>query len=659
MPEPNTLSGPPPDPDPKPDGASTVGWVPPLDPEPSASPALARTLTHPFGSTPALSLPDVQTRTEDTEPIAHETFDPARLPNIPGYRVEKLVGRGGMATVYRAVHLELNRVVALKLINPGGRDELYVRERFEREVQTLAAIEHPNVVRVYHAGDWHGFPFLTMKFVPGGALSQHIARFQGDHKAVARLVAKVARGVQALHAAGVLHRDLKPLNILLGEHDEPLVADFGLAKWVDDADSDLTVTHVPLGTRQYMSPEQTLGLKKQYAEPCDIWSIGVTLYELLAGTRPFVDNGTKDLYEQIRSAEPAPLPPTVPPALAAIALKCLAKKPEERYATATAVAEDLENWLAGRPLSVAAAPPVPPTPSWVVAVGVLALLALIFLPPALIPFGHATEPPVTPAPEIPDPSPPKPKPKPTIRERLLAGQTVVLIGKDGMPLEDYVVLRHLSFSGDPNLAREGYFTLDTVFNGAVELFKGQLPCPVRLEAEIALTSQPRDPPAESWVGVYVGRKETPSNKGPHHTLIAVTLRTKRVSIPTPTEVILQDTVRTTLYWWTRRPLIDGTHYPEVTAKSRMTSKEADGIRWQKIEVLIDPKAISTRWNDRDLELLPEAVVLKFLADNWPRLFPGANPAFASPMFGEGLGVCVSSAQGVFRNVRLVPVPRQP
>src|SRR5262245_29238491 len=108
MPEPNTLTGPPPHPDPMPDGASTAGWVPP--PDPSAPPEIARTLTHPFGSTPAPSLPDQQTRTEDTEPLGQDTIDPNRLPNIPGYRVEKLVGRGGMATVYRAVHLELNRV---------------------------------------------------------------------------------------------------------------------------------------------------------------------------------------------------------------------------------------------------------------------------------------------------------------------------------------------------------------------------------------------------------------------------------------------------------------------------------------------------------------------------------------------------------------------
>ena len=262
MPEPNTSSHIAPESESRHDEANTVGWAPPEQP---GTPAHETTHTRDLGSTPGAAHSELHTRTEDTERLPDSSFSLTELPNIPGYRIEKLIGRGGMANVYRAVHLEMNRVVALKLINPGGRDELYVRERFEREVQTLASVEHPNIVPVYHSGTWHGFPFLTMKFIPAGSLNLHMARFKGNPETAARLASKIARGVQALHEAGILHRDLKPLNILLGADDEPLVADFGLAKWVDESNSDLTVTHIPLGTRQYMSPEQTLGQKTRYA----------------------------------------------------------------------------------------------------------------------------------------------------------------------------------------------------------------------------------------------------------------------------------------------------------------------------------------------------------------------------------------------------------
>src|SRR5262249_43326077 len=147
--------------------------------------------------------------------------------------------------------------------HPAGRDHAAVRARFEREVRSLARIDHPHIVPVHDAGYWHGFPYYTMKYVPGGTLALHLDRVRADLPAAVRLVVKVARAVQRLHAEGVLHRDLKPLNILLGEGDEPLVADFGLARWLGD-DSDLTVTGSPLGTRQYMAPEQTLGQKTEY-----------------------------------------------------------------------------------------------------------------------------------------------------------------------------------------------------------------------------------------------------------------------------------------------------------------------------------------------------------------------------------------------------------
>jgi serine/threonine protein kinase len=270
-------------------------------------------------------------------------------PTINGYRILEIIGRGGMGTVYKAQHLELNRIVALKLVHPGGRDDSTMRLRFEREFRSLASIEHPNIVPVYDAGNWQGFPYFTMKYIPPGPLSEHLGRFRADPVAAVKMVAKVARAVHHLHEAGVLHRDLKPLNILICDSDEPLVADFGLAKWLND-DTDLSMTGVPMGTRQYMSPEQSHGKKCDYAPASDVWALGIILFEVLTGERPFGSDDPVELYMQIRSADPPPLEsvnPALPPGLNSIVRLCLTKQPALRYQSAAQVADDLERWLNG------------------------------------------------------------------------------------------------------------------------------------------------------------------------------------------------------------------------------------------------------------------------------------------------------------------------
>ena len=498
MPEPNTLSHLSPDPEPPLEDGKTVGWAPQSKP---SAPELDPTYTREAGSTPGAAHPDLHTRTEDTERLPPASSEPADYPAIPGYHVEKLVGRGAMATVYRAVHLETKRVVALKLINPGGRDEFYVRERFEREVQTLASVEHPNVVPIFHSGRWHGFPFLTMKFIPAGSLNLHLARFKGNSKAAARLVAKIARGVQALHDAGILHRDLKPLNILLGSDDEPLVADFGLAKWRDESNSELTVTHIPLGTRQYMSPEQTLGLRTRYGPPCDIWAIGIILHELLAGRRPFRDTDTTELFESIRTADAPPLPAGVPEVVVSVVRKCLAKNPDDRYQSAAAVSQHLEDWLAGRPFAVPAEPPPAPgpaSPPWIVTVCVCALLALVFLPAVLIPFGQAREVPPVVENVLP----------PTVAQVFNRVGDVLLTDDKGKLL--YPTRTIPGFDLVPQF-RNGYqrfWTLTGV--GMLEFTDEKLPLPLRLEADIALSAgSPGGLTPRTFSGIYIGRRNWP------------------------------------------------------------------------------------------------------------------------------------------------------
>jgi serine/threonine-protein kinase len=369
--------------DPNPQQATTGDWVVAAG---SASPsAAAPTLTQTEASTPGPDQPEQPERRSDADTEHLREASLTDLPEIPGYYVQKEIDRGGMGNVYQAIDLQLAKTVALKVMFPHGRDRTRVAGMFKREVQTLGQIEHPNVIPIYQAGEWRGYPFFTMKLVPGGSLAKHLKRFTGNPRACARLMAKVACAIQALHNNEVVHRDLKPQNILMGEGDEPLVADFGLAKFLDnssptpDNQDPLSFTGIPVGTRYYMSPEQTRAEKTELPKLTDIWAIGVMLYEMLAGTRPFHDAPGKDVYECIREDDPPPLPDTVPPELEAIVLKCLAKNPSERFQSASAVANYLEAWLddkeSPQPL------PLPRrTPGWVVALGISGLAVLFSIP---------------------------------------------------------------------------------------------------------------------------------------------------------------------------------------------------------------------------------------------------------------------------------------
>lgn len=632
MTEPNTLSATPEGPDP-PEGG-TVGWVQ----DPSAEPAADPTQSLPPHSTPGPQHPERRTDSEATEQMDDSGGGTGTLPRIAGLRIEKLIGRGGMGRVYRAVHLELNKVVALKLITTAGRDEHAVRGRFEREVQALARIEHANIVPIYHAGDWHGFPYFTMKLVPGGPLSEHLHRFTGNPEACAKLMAKVARAVQALHDAGVVHRDLKPLNILLGEADEPLVADFGLAKWLDDPASDLTMSHAPLGTRQYMAPEQTLGLRGCYSQACDIWALGVTLYELLAGTRPFPDDGSSDLAERIRTADPPPLAESVPVGLAAIVGRCLAKQPVDRYPTAAAVAADLEDWLRGTLVP----PPAPPRPSrraprWAVALGIVVLLLLIAVPASVIPWKQP------------------PPPKKSIAERLRDRESVTLVGEKGLPAEQSMLP---VFEGTLTLGQQGFATLASPVFAAVELSREEFPWPVVLRAEYALLTT-HNP--DSRGGVCVGGKLTPA-ADPCYTLLALMNRESVAAGEKKGENLLTETAEFELWQADQLDELRASCGPPVRRTVRAPMRPDPTLRWHVVEVVMQPHLVRGSWNGLPLDpvfgtkgnQIPERSVEFFLqqfAVQRPKP-PGRAPAFTPPYIGPGVGVCVFNATAVYRNVTL-------
>jgi serine/threonine-protein kinase len=275
------------------------------------------------------------------------------LPQVPGYRVEALLGHGGMGVVYRAWHLRLNRAVALKMLLAGPCARPEELERFLREAQAVAGLRHANIVQVYDVGDVEGRPYFTMELVEGGDLAERIQGVPKPARQAAALTATLADAVHAAHQSGILHRDLKPSNILLARDGTPKVTDFGLARRLE-GNGGLTLSGAPLGTPSYMAPEQARGDKRALGPATDVYALGAILYELLTGRPPFrADTGAATL-QQVVADEPAPparLNPQVPRDLETICLKCLNREPHKRYASARALADDLRRFERGEPIA--------------------------------------------------------------------------------------------------------------------------------------------------------------------------------------------------------------------------------------------------------------------------------------------------------------------
>ena len=253
-----------------------------------------------------------------------------------------------MGVVYRARQVSLDRPVALKMILPDKLDDDAVK-RFRQEAESAGNLDHPNIVPVYEVGKHEGQHFLSMKLIEGRSLKDELPRFRKDLRAAARLMATVARAVHHAHQRGVLHRDLKPQNILVDRDGQPHVTDFGLAKRVD-AGREVTQTGAWAGTPEYMPPEQAAGEFKGLTTAADIYSLGAILYTLLTGDPPFRGAYPAILHRitEDEPARPRSLDRRVDPDLETICLKCLEKDPNRRYPTAAELADDLDRWLARR-----------------------------------------------------------------------------------------------------------------------------------------------------------------------------------------------------------------------------------------------------------------------------------------------------------------------
>src|SRR3989454_7660167 len=274
------------------------------------------------------------------------------LGELGDYELLEEIGRGGQGVVFRARQKSLNRTVALKVIGLGQWATKAHLKRFRREAEAAASLDHPCIVPIYEVGEREGSCYFSMKFVEGGQLDEVIHRTPMSIRQAAELIAKVARTVHYAHEHGILHRDIKPGNILLDTNGEPHLTDFGLARLLE---SESTITHTleVLGTPSYMAPEQAAGNNAGLSSATDVYGLGAVFYQLLTGHPPFAGGTTFETVRLVLDTEPRQprlWNPKVDRDLSTICLKSLEKDPKRRYSSPLALAEDLERWLRHEPI---------------------------------------------------------------------------------------------------------------------------------------------------------------------------------------------------------------------------------------------------------------------------------------------------------------------
>jgi serine/threonine protein kinase/tetratricopeptide (TPR) repeat protein len=309
------------------------------------------------------------------------------LGELGDYELLEEVGRGGQGVVFRAWQKSLNRTVALKVISLGQWASKAHLKRFRLEAEAAARLEHPGIVPIHDVGERDGQCYFSMKFIEGGQLDEVVKQTPMSIRQAVELITKVARTVRYAHEHGILHRDIKPGNILLDANSEPHLTDFGLARLVE-SESSVTQTLDVLGTPSYMAPEQAVGNNAAVSSVTDVYGLGAVLYQLLTGQPPFAGGTTYETIKLLLDTEPRQLRllnPKIDRDLSTICLKCLEKDPKRRYSSALALTEDLERWLKHEPIAARRTGLITRSGKWVrrnptsalLAASVVALVAVV------------------------------------------------------------------------------------------------------------------------------------------------------------------------------------------------------------------------------------------------------------------------------------------
>jgi tRNA A-37 threonylcarbamoyl transferase component Bud32 len=580
---------------------------------------------------------------------------PGPPPEVPGYEILGELGRGGMGVVYKARHVRLSRLVALKMILAGGHATAEARARFRTEAEAAARLQHPNVVQIFDVGEHQGLPYLALEFCPGGSLADRLDGIPLSPPQAAALVQTLARAVHAAHRAGIVHRDMKPANVLLDADGTPKITDFGLAKKLDES-AGPTRSGTLLGTPNYMAPEQTgttlapelpVARGKAVGPAADVYALGAMLYELLTGRPPFRGSTPVDTVLQLLTCEPVPprtLNPGVDRGLEGICLKCLEKDPQHRYRSALALADDLANWRADEPIlarprpwgrsvwRVVRRPAVRNT-----AVGLLGGLVLALAVVALVMT-------LRPTPEAVRAKEQQQR-WAAIQGDLAAGRPITLIGETGPPA-------HFSWrAGGPTAgtgqADDGTFSAHCLEHGLLELVAAPAQERYRFRAEVRHDQGPNLPEGE--VGIYFAHSEQATAGVPAHCFATVALNDlweQRGAFPEggfqgnalglklyqqPPTGLRRDSA-----------LVGELQYP--------FDFPAPGARpWRRLAVEMTPQRVRVSCGDRRIIDRPRAELaeqFRTMTRSDPAPLAG-EPAFAP---WEGLGLYVSQGGASFRSV---------
>jgi serine/threonine-protein kinase len=558
----------------------------------------------------------------------------AWLPNVPGYEVLDVLGRGGMGVVYRARQLGFKRIVALKMIAAGAAADPAECRRFRIEAEAVARLRHPNIVQVHDIGEAGGCPYFSMEYLDGGSLARRTGAGPLSPREAAELVESLARAMQHAHEAGVVHRDLKPSNVLLDAAGTPKVVDFGLARLLDN-EATRTAPDSVLGTACYMAPEQAGGTSSQVGPAADVYGLGALLYDLLTGQPPVERGSWAVVLDRVRTQEPTDprwLRPEVDRDLEAVCLKCLRKEPARRYASAAELADDLRRWLDGRPTVArplgwagrawrgARRRPLTAAAVALLLLGVLAApLAWYFLDPERVPKDNLV--------------------------RLERGEEVTLIEETGPPRwSKWVLGQHVTNQVEADPA----FTLGTGDRHLLELMPAMPADGFVLRAQIRQNYDLQG----ARVGLYFGYERRPSPTGTEHCWATFSFN------EFPPDGAPRPETRATVYGERCRPptLYDAPAAPTLSVSFPAHVPLAPPMPWRDVKLRLTPDDVQV-WCDGRTDGPRPMTTLREDFNDLNAFLKHKGESEIHPDLGprHGVGLFVFRASASFRRVVAEPL----